>query len=72
MTTPPQVGGTYAVNHSRKGKFTMLVTAVKGEWIDGIITSGKARAMLAYNERETGEEITCRDSLCTFELITPA
>lgn len=65
----PTVGGTYAVNHSRKGKFNMHVTDVRGEWVDGVIVSGKAKALLAYNEKETGEEITVRQCLATFTLI---
>ncbi len=71
MSTPikPAIGGTYAVNHSRKGKFTMHVDSVDGEWISGIITSGTASAMMSYNERETGEPITVRECLATFTLI---
>lgn len=65
----PTAGGTYAVNHDRKGKFNMHVTNVRGEWVDGVIVSGKAKALLAYNEKETGEEITVRQCLATFTLI---
>lgn len=68
-TTQPQVGGTYSVRHSRKGQFCMRITAIRGEWIDGVITSGRASALLEYNEVETGEEITVRDSLATFTLL---
>lgn len=70
--TIPAVGGVYAVNHSRKGKFNMLVTRVDGEWIDGRIVSGKAKALLPYNEKETGEEVTVRQCLATFTLLNPA
>jgi hypothetical protein len=52
----PTVGGTYAVNASRKGKFNMHVTDIRGEWVDGVI-------------EETGEEITVRQCLATFTLI---
>jgi hypothetical protein len=69
VTKTPEVGGTYAVDHSRKGKFVMRITAVNGEWIDGIITSGKAKASLIYNEREIGEKITVRECLATFTQI---
>lgn len=68
----PTAGGTYAVNDSRKGKFNMLVNRVAGEWVEGVIVSGKATALLECNERETGEEITVRQCLATFTLINPA
>lgn len=57
------VGKTCAINHSRKGKFTMHVTADDDEWLTGTIVDGRARAMLPENEREIGEDITVRRSL---------
>lgn len=67
----PQAGKTYTVKHSRKGTFTMRVLDVAGEWVHGVIVAGRANAMLEYNERETGEDITVRDSLCHFtEVVT--
>lgn len=71
MTATPQVGKTYRIASSRKGVFTARLTHVStdGVWATGIITTGRAGAMLAVNERETGEEITVRIDLCTF---TPA
>jgi hypothetical protein len=71
-TTEPTVGGVYAVNHSRKGKFQMRVDRIDGEWVEGVIVSGTAQAMLDYNVRETGEDITVRTCLATFTLINPS
>lgn len=61
-----EVGKTYNVNHSRKGKFALQVTSVSEEWIDGFIVSGMAKAILPYNEVYEGEKITVRRSFCTF------
>jgi len=66
-----EVGKLYDVQHQRKGSFRMRVMARDGEWVDGQIVSGKARAMLSYNEREAGEAITVRESFCTFTEVAP-
>lgn len=58
----PVVGQTYDVRHSRKGAFKLLVTRVDGEWLTGQIVDGFAKAVMSYNVREEGEEITMRDS----------
>lgn len=63
------IGQEYHVRHTRKGQFAMRVEKVDGEWISGVISSGKAKALLAYNEKETGEEITIRESHSTFTHI---
>lgn len=67
-----EVGKTYNVNHSRKGKFTLQVTSVGDEWIDGIIVAGMAKAIMSYNEVYKGEKITVRRSLCTFTPVEKA
>ena len=69
MTTQPEAGKTYRVSHSRKGTFNMLMTSVHEEWTQGTIVNGRAKAMLPYNERETGEDITVRTSFCSFTEI---
>lgn len=61
-----QVGKTYKINSSRKGTFTARLTMVDDTWATGVIVSGKASAMLPYNEREEGEEVTVRRSFCRF------
>lgn len=67
----PQIGKTYAVDHSRKGKFQMRVTDIRNEWVDGVVTAGKAGAMLRYNEVPAGEEITIRAEFAKFTEVTP-
>lgn len=62
----PEVGKTYRVRHSRKGTFVLRVTGRSDEWVSGVIVSGKASAMLPYNEVFKGEELTMRTSFCTF------
>ena len=60
------VGKTYRVTSSRKGQFTGIVTYEDDTWADVLITTGKAGAMLPHNEREQGEVIRVRRSLCAF------
>lgn len=61
-----EVGKTYLVNSQRKGTFMARMTRVDDTWATGIITGGYARAMMEYNERDKGEEVTVRRSLCKF------
>lgn len=58
-----EVGKVYKINHSRKGKFSIKVTKVSEEWVDGDIVEGVAGAIMSYNVRETGESICSRKSL---------
>jgi len=55
-------GKTYLVNHQRKGTFMAKITGQSGEWTIGIIVGGKANAMMDYNIKEVGDEITFRTS----------
>jgi hypothetical protein len=64
-----QIGKIYNVAHSRKGKFTMRITSISGEWITGIIIDSTAKAMLGYNYKYSGDEITVRECFCTFDLM---
>ena len=57
---------TYLVKSSRKGTFFGLLKFHDETWATFEITAGKALAMLAYNEREKGEEITVRRTFCEF------
>ena len=70
MTTPI-IGKIYNVAHSRKGKFTMRVTAINGEWISGIVIDSTAKAIMSYNVKYSGDEITIRDCLCHLTEVTP-
>jgi hypothetical protein len=65
-TTDLIVGRTYHVASRRKGKFTGKLVSQDDTWATLEITSGKAGAMLPYNEREVGEEVTVRREWCTF------
>ena len=67
-TTEIEVGKPYKVVSQRKGTFTGIATSVNDEWVTVLITRGKAQAMLSYNEREAGEEITVRRSMTIFTL----
>lgn len=61
-----QNGAVYRVNSSRKGTFHGKLLHHCDTWATLEITSGKAGAMLDYNVREKGEEVTVRRSFCTF------
>jgi hypothetical protein len=67
----PEPNQIYHVNHSRKGKFTMRVDSVKGEWVSGQVISGTAKAMMDYNIKEAGDEITIRLCHSSFTQPTP-
>lgn len=56
-------GRVYIINHSRKGKFGMLVEKQDDEWLYGKVAGGTANAIMDYNIKETGEEITVRKCL---------
>jgi transcriptional regulator CtsR len=53
-------GQEYEVRNQRKGTFQMRVTKIDDEWITGMITEGVASAMMRYNVRDVGEEVTVR------------
>jgi len=61
-----EIGRAYNVNHSRKGKFVMIVESQDETWVHGTVVSGVAKATMDYNVKEEGEEISLRKELCTF------
>lgn len=63
------IGASYDVVHTRKGRFRLRVTSVGDPWVTGVIEKGTAGAMLDYNVREEGEEITIRFSFAAFEPV---
>ena len=65
-----EVGKTYNVVSQRKGKFTIKLTRHCDTWASGVITKGKAKALMQYNEVEQGEEVTVRKSFSTFTPCT--
>lgn len=66
MTTNLTPGRRYLINSQRKGTFMGELVIADDTWATFRITAGKAKAMLDYNEAETGEEVTVRRSHCTF------
>lgn len=64
-----QNGATYKVKSSRNGKFIGLLVSHDDTWATIEITDGKAQAMLAYNQRSIGEEVTVRREWCSFEFM---
>lgn len=72
VQAPLTVGDVYAVSSSRKGRFVARLTAVDDTWATGVIVSGKAGAMLSYNERDVGEEVTVRREFCSFTPMVAA
>ena len=72
MSVDIKVGQIYRVTSSRKGTFVGILTRFDATWADVLITSGKAKAMLDYNERDAGESVTVRRSFCTFTPVEAA
>lgn len=66
------VGATYQIRSSRKGEFTGRLLHHCETWATFEITDGRAKAMLDYNIRDKGEEVTVRKSFCTFVEIEAA
>ncbi len=63
---PPVVGQRYEINHCRKGRFEGIILTTDGStWATVEIAAGRAKAICAYNEREAGESVMVRSSLCT-------
>lgn len=58
-------GAVYNVSSQRKGNFVGRLINHDDIWATLEIMEGKAGAMLAYNERGKGEEVTVRRSMAT-------
>ncbi len=63
-----KIGETYHIKNSRKGAFLMKVTGQCDTWLKGIIVEGRANAMMYYNTKGMGDEITIRKSMTTGQL----
>ena len=61
-----EAGKTYLINCQRKGTFVARLTDVGEEWATGVIVAGRSSAMMEYNARDIGEEVTVRRSFCRF------
>lgn len=67
-----EIGATYQINSCRKGAFIGRLLKHCDTWATFEITDGRADAMMDYNIREKGEEVTVRKTLCTFVEIEKA
>ena len=67
-----EVGKTYLITAQRKGTFMMRVTDKDETWTRGVVVGGKASAMLDYNEKFVGDEVTCRTSFIRCATEQPA
>jgi hypothetical protein len=61
-----ELNKNYLINSSRKGVFTGNCTHFDDTWASFLITAGRAKAMMEYNEVDKGEEVIVRRSFCTF------
>lgn len=59
-------GQEYRVASSRKGTFSGVLLNHCETWATFRITRGRAKAMLAYNERHEGDSVTIRRSHGSF------
>ncbi len=57
---------TYLVNSSRKGTFMGKLVNESDDFATFVITNGVAKAMLDYNVKEKGEEVSVRKAFCKF------
>ena len=64
-------GKTYLVTTQRKGTFFLRVTDQSDTWTCGVIAAGRTQALLDYNKREAGEEVTCRTRLILSATMQP-
>lgn len=64
-----EIGKTYKIDHSRKGKFTGRVLRMCSTWATVLVVDGHAAAMCQHNEAEPGEELTIRQAHATFTEI---
>jgi len=62
---------TYLIKHSRKGTFAMIIKSQCPTWLNGIIAGGQADAILSYNEKFVGDDITIRKTHVTDAILQP-
>lgn len=58
-----QIGKTYKVDHSRRGRFTIKVTQLSDEWVTGVVLDGAPKGIRGDVTADHGEELTSRISL---------
>ena len=64
-----KIGKIYDVVSVRKGKFRFKLTDQCKDFATGVIIEGKAKAILEYNERSEGEEVSVRKELTSFNEV---
>lgn len=57
------VGDTYQVNHRRKGIFTVQLTKVGRDWLEGTLVEGDPRYMRDHNAVVQGAPMILRNDL---------
>ena len=60
------VGTEYEMTHTRKGRATVEVLAINGEWIDVRVVRGSLQGIGADSYRGVGDSLTVRASLVRF------
>jgi len=53
-------GKEYIITHTRKGMFAMRVDSQDDTWVNGVIVGGATSTMMAYNEKEKGDNLSIR------------
>lgn len=66
------IGKTYLVSTQRKGTFMMRITGKCDTWTHGVVVGGSAKAMLDYNVKGVGEEVSCRTSFILSAVEQPS
>lgn len=56
--TSPEVGKTYTIDHAWNGRYTVVVTGIRNDWLTIQITDRRARALVPMNERSEGDHLT--------------
>ncbi len=64
-----EIGKTYAVNHSHKGRATVVVLESSDPWIVCRVVEGHFQGRSKESRRGVGDELSIRDSLATFTLV---
>jgi hypothetical protein len=68
-----EVGNTYSVDHSRKGKFVLRVTKIGDDFVEGEIVAGEAVMLSKYNENgQPGDMLAVRADLAKWSRVEVA
>jgi hypothetical protein len=68
-----EVGNTYSVDHSRKGKFVLRVSKIGDDFVEGEIVAGEAVMLSKYNENgQPGDMLAVRADLAKWSRVEVA